>query len=79
MSLFGLFLSTGLMKSPALYRVLMTVAVVVLGYTGVLTHLLNIGHLELYQSVWTWAGAVGVNSFGLALNLLAAFGCFTRS
>ena len=74
MSLYGLFLSTGLMKNLTVYRVLMIVAIIVLGYSGVLTHLLNFGHLELYQSVWTWAGAVGVNSFGLALNLLAAFG-----
>ena len=76
MSLYGLFLSAGLMKSPTLYRVLMAVAVVVLGYTGVLTHLLNIGHLELYQSIWTWAGAIGVNAFGLALNMAAALGWF---
>lgn len=79
MSLYGLSLSAGLMKSLILYRVLMAVAIVVLGYGGVLTHLLNFGHLELYQSVWTWAGAIGVNSFGLVLNLLAVFGRFQRN
>jgi hypothetical protein len=46
--------------------------------SGVITHLLNIGHLELYQSVWTWAMAIGINGFGLALNLAAAFGWFSR-
>jgi len=77
-ALYGLFLSAGLMKNPTLYRVLMGTSVVLLGYGGVITHLLNIGHLELYQSVWTWAGAIGVNGFGLALNLAAAFGRFAR-
>ena len=78
-ALYGLFLSAGLMKNLTLYRVLMGASVVLLGYGGVLTHLLNIGHLDLYQSVWTWAGAIGINGFGLVLNLLAAFGRFART
>jgi hypothetical protein len=49
------------------------------GYGGVLSHLLNISHLDLYQSVWTWAGAIGVNSFGLVLNLVAALGWYKRT
>jgi len=77
-ALYGLFLSAGLMKRLTLYRVLMGASVVLLGYGGVITHLLNIGHLELYQSVWTWAGAIGINGFGLAFNLAAAFGRFAR-
>ena len=76
MALYGLFLSAGLMKSPTLYRVLMGVCVALMGYGGVVVHLLNIGHLDLYQSVWTWAGAIGINGFGLVLNLAAAFGWF---
>ena len=79
MSLYGLFLSAGLTRRLTLCRVLMAVAIVVLGYGGVLTDLLNFGHLELYQSVWTWAGAIAVNGFGLALNLAAALGRFTRT
>ena len=78
-ALYGLFLSAGLMKNLTFYRVLMRVSVVLLGYGGVVTHLLNIGHLDLYQSVWTWAGAIGINGFGLVLNLLAAFGWFART
>jgi len=77
-ALYGLFLSAGLMKNLTLYRVLMGASVVLLGYGGVIKHLLNIGHLELYQSVWTWAGAIGINGFGLVLNLAAAFGRFAR-
>ncbi len=76
-ALYGLFLSAGLMRNLTLYRVLMGTSVVLLGYGGVITHLLNIGHLELYQSVWTWAGAIGINGFGLLLNLAAALGWFT--
>jgi hypothetical protein len=78
-ALYGLFLSAGLMKNLTLYRVLMGVSVVLLGYGGVVTHLLNIGHLDLYQSVWTWAGAIGINGFGLVLNLFAVFGWFART
>jgi hypothetical protein len=78
-ALYGLFLSTGLMKNLTLYRVLMGVSVLLLGYGGVITHLLNIGHLELYQSLWTWAGAIGINGVGLALNLAAALRWFTRT
>lgn len=52
-ALYDLFLSAGLMRNPILYRVLMGASVVLLDYGGVITHLLHIGHLELYQSVWT--------------------------
>lgn len=78
-ALYGFFLAAGLMKSQILYRVLMTLAVVLLGYGGVVTHLLNIGHLEAYESAWTWAAAIGINGCGLALNLTAAFGWYQRS
>lgn len=77
-ALYGLFLSSGLMKSLTLYRVLMAAAVVLFGYGGVIVHLLNFGHLELYQSGWTWAAAIGINSFGLSLNLVAAWGWYVR-
>ena len=79
MSLVGLFVAAGLLKNLTLYRVLMGIVVVLAGYGGVVVHLLNIGHLELYQSVWTWAGAIGINSFGLVLNLMAACGWFART
>ena len=79
MSLYGLFLAAGLMKNLSLYRVLMGASVVLLGYGGVITHLLNIGQMELYQSAWTWAAAIGINGIGLALNLAAALGWFSRT
>lgn len=79
MALYGLFLSTGLMKSVTLYRVLMGVCVALMGYGGVVVHLLNIGHMNLYQSVWTWVGAIGINGCGVVLNLMAASGRFSRT
>ena len=79
MSLYGLFLSSGLLKNLTLYRGLMGLSVILYGYGGVVSHLLNIGHLDLYQSMWTWAGAIGVNSFGVMLNLLAALGKFKHT
>ena len=77
-ALYGLFLSAGLMRNLSLYRVLMGIAVVLLGYGGIIVHLLNIGHLELYQSVLTWIGAISINAFGLVLNLMASLGLYTR-
>jgi hypothetical protein len=79
MSLYGLSLSTGLMKNLAIYRLLMIVSVLLFGYGGVIAHLLNFGRLELYQSVWTWIAAPAVNSFGLILNLIAACGWFKHT
>ena len=67
------------MKNLILYRVLMGASVVLLGYGGVITHLLNIGHLGLYQSVWTWVGTISINGFGMVLNLAAACGWFART
>ena len=52
----------------------MGASVLLLGYGGIVVHLLHMGHLEYYQSVWSWAGAIGINSFGLVLNLAAGFG-----
>lgn len=74
MALYGLFLSSGLLKNLALYRVLMGMSVLLLGYNGVISHLLNYAHMEMYQSLWTWALAIGINACGLLLNLVAAAG-----
>ena len=54
MALYGLFLSSGLLKNLALYRLLMGLSVLLLGYNGVISHLLNYAHMEMYQSLWAW-------------------------
>lgn len=77
-ALYGLFLSSGLMKNLTLYRVLMGICVLLLGYGGVVTHLLNYSHMDMYQSLWHWALAIGINACGLVLNLSAALGWFTQ-
>ncbi|MCT4588840.1 MAG: hypothetical protein N4A71_13510 [Carboxylicivirga sp.] len=79
MSLYGLFISTGLLKSIKLYRVVMGVFVLLLGYGGVISHLLNYGNMELYQSVYTWLGAILINVLGLILNFKAALGKFKQT
>ncbi len=78
MSIYALCMSTGLLKNLKPYRVLMGVMVLSLGYGGVIIHLLNFGQMELYQSIYTWIGAICINCFGLALNLIAALGMFER-
>lgn len=76
MSVYGLLLSTAAYRDIRLYRGCMLVAVVLMGYGGVATHLLNWSHLEGYQSVWTWLLAIVVNGYGLTLNAVAAIGRF---
>jgi len=75
--LYGLFLSSGLMKRLNFYRVLMAVSVVLFGYGGVIVHLLKVCQMGLYLSIWTWAAAITINGFGLVLNLIATCGWFS--
>lgn len=79
MALYGLFLSTGLMRNLRFYRILMTLSVVLLGYNGVITHILNVEQLDLYQSVWVWGLAIAINLCGLILNVFAALGWFSTT
>lgn len=53
------------------YRLAMVVAVLVLGYGGIVVHLTR-GPTDYYLSTWTWTVAITVNSAGVALNLLGA-------
>lgn len=80
MSIYGLFLLAGQSKQINLYRVLMVVAILILGYGGIFSHfkLLNQSP-ELYHSLWIGIIAISINSFGLILNSLAALGRFDKS
>ena len=59
------------------YRTLMGIAVIILGYGGVVTHIINVlSRPALYSSLAAWAVAVVINLFGLALNVIAVSGKF---
>ena len=43
------------------------------------THIINIfTQPQVYSSIVAWAAAVGINLFGLALNIIAVLGKFKR-
>ena len=72
--LYGLFLLTGFAGKQKVYRVLMLAAFLVLGYGGVVSHILNYSNLELYYSATAWLLAILINLYGAALNLVAFTG-----
>jgi hypothetical protein len=79
MVVYALFLIPGYMRKLLLYRILMGVAILVMGYGGVVTHIINIfTQPQLYSSIVAWAGAVGINIFGLVLNIIAVLGKYKQ-
>ena len=79
MATYLLFVATAMLEQNVVYRFLMAIAVVLMGYNGVLKHVLNSNDLHLYQSVWTWLSAILVNSSGTVLALIGACGLFQSS
>jgi hypothetical protein len=53
--------------------------VFVFGYGGVLKHLLNASSMDAYYSPVAWTMAIGINAFGLILNVIGAFGLFRQN
>jgi hypothetical protein len=79
MVVYALFLIPGYMRKLLIYRILMGVAILVMGYGGVVTHIINIfTQPQLYSSIVAWAGAVGINIFGLVLNIIAVLGKYKQ-
>ncbi|MEM9723580.1 MAG: hypothetical protein AAGA10_30215 [Bacteroidota bacterium] len=77
MILYALFLLAGKMKRILLFRILMFLAVLVFGYSGVIKHMLTLSHSpELYRTVGAGVLAIGINLFGVGLNGYAALGLF---
>jgi len=77
MIVYALFLIPGFLRKQTVYRILMGLAILVLGYGGVVTHIINIfTQPQRNLSVTSWALAVGINLFGLALNITAVSGKF---
>ena len=60
----------------AIYKTLMVVALILIGYNGVIKHVVNYADLELYRSAATWMSAIVVNGVGTALAGIAAVGIF---
>jgi hypothetical protein len=74
---YGLFLIPGFLRSLKIYRVLMIIAIIGIGYGGVVKHIINyFSNLEIYSSIAAWACALGINLFGLVLNVMAAAGLY---
>jgi len=80
MTLYASFLISGFLKKIPIYRILMGLAVVLLGYGGVFNHFNFLRHSpELYHSLAAGLVGMSINIFGLLLNCLAAFGKFTTT
>lgn len=76
---YALFLIPGYLRKITLYRILMGIAVIVMGYGGVVTHIMTIfTQPQVYSSIVAWAVAVGVNLFGLSLNIIGVLGKFKK-
>lgn len=77
MLFYGLCLLTGYLQFYLPYRVLMALFLVSIGYSGVIKHFIVYGQQpDAYSSRLAWAVAIGINVYGLILNMLAAAGRF---
>lgn len=77
MIVYALCLLPAVFGRITIYRLLMALAVLAMGYGGVVKHVINFfGNLSLYHSMAAWAFALGINLFGLVLNIIAAAGWF---
>ncbi|MBX2876988.1 MAG: hypothetical protein KTR30_33020 [Saprospiraceae bacterium] len=80
MAIYGLFLLAAQFKQINLYRVLMLVSILILGYGGIISHFRLLSQSpELYHSFLVGLIAILINSFGLILNSLATLGKFRVS
>ncbi|MEM6726445.1 MAG: hypothetical protein AAF598_20550 [Bacteroidota bacterium] len=77
MLIYGSFLIPGRIGKLGLYRALMALAILILGYGGVVSHILTIRHsLDAYHSLGAALSAIAINVFGLIWNTIAALGWF---
>jgi hypothetical protein len=76
---YALLLIPGYLRQITVYRILMGFAILVMGYGGVVTHVINIfTQPQVYSSILAWGAAVGINLFGLVLNVIAVSGKFKK-
>ena len=77
MAIYLIFLLTGKMKRIRLYRILMLIAVLLFGYSGIIKHVISLyPSPEIYYSWSSGIIAILINLFGLGLNLIAVWGMF---
>ena len=81
MLVYGICLTPGFLGAIKIYRLLMGIAIIVYGYGGIVKHLMNFyqNGLTDYSSMAAWAIAIGINVFGLVLNIMAVSGKFRNS
>lgn len=73
MTIYACFLISGFVKWIGVYRILMVVSVVLMGYGGVFNHINHIQNTpELYASFTAGLIGIGINIYGLILNIIAA-------
>ena len=59
MIVYALFLIPGYLRKITLYRILMGIAILVMGYGGVVTHIINIfTQPQVYSSIIAWAAGL---------------------
>lgn len=74
MLIYASFLLTGYYKKILWYRVLMVISILVFGYSGIIKHVISFSQEpDLYYSLHSALLAIGINLFGLLLNLIAVF------
>jgi hypothetical protein len=79
MGAYGVCLLSGRFGFTRAYRIIMVFFVIAGGYGGILIHLINYSSdSSQYASFLAWIVAVGINSYGLILNVLAVLGRFER-
>ena len=79
MTLYATFLIPGFLKKVTFYRVLMGIAVLLMGYGGVIKHIdLTQNSPALYCCTAAMIVGPGINVFGLVLNIMGASGKFNE-
>lgn len=80
MTIYALLLIPGFYKKITAYRILMGLAVIIMGYGGVFKHIQLLQESpELYCCMAAAIIGAGINVFGLILNLMAALGKFKEA
>ncbi len=72
-SVYGLVLILGFVKKIKIFRILMGISALSIGY---IVCLAIINDVSLYSSRFAWYVAIGINVFGLIFTVIAALGKF---